>query len=182
MILILILVAIAALIIWFLFFYNRGWSVSIQNAVNSMKVGDLEQASVHLSNARIALGSVQKNDPRRLILELEQARAIALEKEYNLSASIIQQVIELSDPNNKLYINIYARAILNLAEVMAMAGNSDDAEHLVKNAVKYREQRFGTESREVAIVLNRYADFLADQIRMDEAESVFRRAKRIIEG
>lgn len=171
--------ALVPLLIWFLY-WNRKWHREIRMVMRSVELDDLESAQNHLARAYEAVKNLEPEDPRVLIVRLEEARLVCLRKEFEVSSSIIENVIQLCNPEKKIYKNIYSRALLNLAETKALAGDDVESEHLFVETLNYRERNYGMNSRDMALALNRYADFLVERQRFDEAKKLLDRGWRII--
>lgn len=171
--------ALVPLLIWFLY-WNRKWRREIRMVMRSVELDDLERAQKHLARAYQAVKNLEPEDSRVLIVRLEEARLACLMKEFEVSSSIIENVIQLCDAGRKIYRNIHSRALLNLAETKTHAGADKEAEHMFIEALNYRERHYGANSRDVALALNRYADFLMERQRFDEAKKLLNHGWSII--
>ncbi len=165
----------------FQFFWSRKWYTATKRIWKCVESGDLGGAEEHLAVAWKTVFKLSASDPRRLIVMLEDARLSSLRGRYDESVALIKAVLAECDATKGIYRNTISRALLNLAEVIALAGNAEEAERRFIESNDFRERNYGTHSQDLALSLNRYADFLAEHQRLEEAKSVSERAQRIID-
>lgn len=184
-------------LVWWGFFHDRVWARELMEFMKCIEAEDYSNARIHLEKARNIVKDHRLDDPRTLIVRLEEARMAVCDEQIQTAVAIIEDVVfactpdddklgnlqsgvVAREPKNKIYTNVYSRALLNLAEAVSRTDDDTEAEHLFKLALQYRENKYGRNSRDVAMALNRYADFLLNRGRMAEAKELFDRAEQII--
>ena len=125
-----------------------------------VEIGDLEQAEIRLAKAKNIVRKLSENDPRLLIVKLEEARLLALQNQHNKAGLLTEEVISLANPGKKIYKNIYSRALLNLAEYRWCNGEHEIADQLFQKAIEWRENHYGKNSHDVIIAHNLYSKLL----------------------
>ena len=180
--------------VWYFFLWNRKWHLALKQTIHAIETGDVSRAKSFLRDAQDSVKKLSVDDPRALMVRLEEARLATMEDEYKQAIAILEDVLlscapdekvgvllaqgALPDqPKSKAHRNVFARALLNLAEAELCGNNATEAENLFKTAIRYREVTYGPVSQYVALALNRYAVFLADQGRMDEAKELYKRVE-----
>lgn len=178
---IVLLAILVAVLIWWLFFWGRAWHKNIKKFTYFINNNDFDSALYHLQRAREIVRKYARNDPRSLIVDLEEAKYAVSTGDAGYAEKFIESVLYLCDKNNKIYDNIYARALLNLAEVSWQAGNTSKAEEFFNKTIKYRNEKFKNDKQAIAIALCRYSHFLAGQNRVDEAKTIIKRVEDLFQ-
>lgn len=145
-----------------------------------LESNNLKAAHNHLERAKEIVKKYKFEDPRRLIVCLEDARLDLINEQPPTAMLKVEEVIMICDPNKKAYKNIYARALLNRAEIAWQSRYMESAEQYFHAALDYREKHFPKDNRAKAIALARYSDFLFEIKRDAEAWEYSERANRLL--
>lgn len=132
----------------------------MNSIMKSVENGNIDQAVFHLEKAKRTVQKLSTDDPRTLIVRLEEARIKALKGMYKDAELITGEVILLANPREQIYRNIYSRALLNSAEYNWFDGDQESAGELFKKAIEWRKNQYGENSNDVTIAQKLYEDFL----------------------
>ncbi len=127
---------------------------------------------------------VRLEEARMAALASDQQRGIAILEDILLSCASDDKVgLHLAQgslpdqPKSKAHRNVFARALLNLAEAESCRSDSTEAENLFTKAIRYREDTYGPDSPHVALALNLYAVYLSNLGRLAEARELYKRVE-----
>lgn len=185
---------LAILAYYFFFQCNRNWDVALRKTIRALEVGDVAAAKNYLRDAQDTVKEFPLDDPRALMVRFEEARLAARMSDDKRTIAVLEDILlscapddnaelllvqgTLPDrPKNKTHTNIFSRALFNLAEAEAAACNPSKAEELFKMTIRYREETYGSDSKDVAVALQQFATFLSDQGRVSEAKELNERAE-----
>ncbi len=139
-------------------------------------LGDTEQAAAHLRDAIALLTPHEENHADTLAKALHQ-QALVLRETGDLEAaeSSLRRALDVYPPSNHAE---QANAFSDLASIVSMRGDMDEAEALTRQALA-RIRQHSPSSLEVASSLNTLGEILRNKNSYDDAEQALREALSI---